>query len=276
MFTNIFKGSLFGIPISLIISLMVFSPAFLSCKSHQIISEEKKKRRDIGLVIYKYKSGNWEERIDAVHEISGYDTLPHSIRSLRLLIEATYDNHSAVRIEAINKLAGFPSLVSRNRLSELALGKNNSNEKWYALRALASYRDPLLAPIFINGLKSSDWLIRNISIKGILMFKKTFVEKSMIRYIILALRDPCSRVKLTTLNNLNIKNQVVYNEIKKIFETNSKRKVFTIASLKAMRGYRLDPETKNRVIRYLTDNNREIRILALRVLQEEESVTEEK
>ncbi len=272
MSKNILKESFFGIPLILALLLILPLPAFLSCKSKRIIIEEKKKRRDIGLVVYKYKSGNWEERIDAVDEISGYDTHPHSVRALRLLVEATYDNHSAVRIEAIKKLAGFPSLVSTNRLSELALEENNSNEKWYALRVLALYRDPLLAPVFINGLKSSDWLIRDISISGILMLDKTFLEKSMLSQIILALRDPALRVRLTTLNSLKVKNKVLYNEIKQILEENMKKKVLIIASLKALKGYRLDPETRNRIIHYLTDNNSEIRILALRVLQEEESM----
>jgi HEAT repeat protein len=267
--------SIFCIPIRLILSLILFSTAFLSCTSNIIITEEKKRRRDIGLVIYKYKSENWEERIDALNEISGYNTLPHSIKALRLLVEATYDNHSAVRLVAIKKLADFPSIISRNRLTEIAIEKNNSNEKWYALHTLASYKDPLLSPIFIEGLKSSDWLIRDISITGILMLDNTFLEKSMISYIIKALRDPASRVRLTTLKNLKIKNQALYNEIKKNLEEKNK-KIFTIASLKALRGYRLDKNTRNRVIQHLTDNNSKIRILALRVLQEEELISEKK
>jgi HEAT repeat protein len=274
MYTCNIKVSLFRIPIRFILFLIIFSTAFLSCNSKIIITKEKKRRRDIGIVIYKYKSENWEERIDAVDEISGYDTLPHSIKALRLLVEATYDDHPAVRLEAIKKLADFPSIISRNRLTEIAVKKNNSNVKWYALRTLASYKDPLLAPVFIKGFKSSDWLIRDISITGILMLDNAFLEKTMVSYIIRALRDPASRVRLTTLNNLKIKNKVLYNEIKKNLEEKNKKKVFIIASLKALRGYRLDEDTRNRVIHYLTGNNSEIRILALRVLQEEELISE--
>lgn len=275
MFLYSSKDPFFTTPVTLIILLLLYLPAFLSCKIKQVPDENKKKRRDIGLVIYKYKSGNWKERIDAIDEISNYITFPNSIKTIKLLVEATYDNHSAVRIEAIKNIAGFPSTLSRNRLSELALEENNSNEKWCALCALASYRDSLLAPVFIEGLKSSDWLIRDVSITGILMLENTFIEKSMINYIIQALRDPSNSIKLTTLNKLKIKNRIIYNEITKILKENKNKKVLIIASLKALRGYRLDQETRNRIISYLTNTNREIRILSLRVLQDEESISKE-
>ncbi len=273
MFDIKLKGFLLDIPSVVIIILLLSSPVFLSCKSEHIISE-KKKMREIGLVVYKYKSGNWEERVEAVQEISAYDTLPHSIKALRLLIEATYDNHTAVQIEAIKKLAAFPSLVSRDRLSQLALENDNFNIKWYALRSLAFYRDPLVAPVFIQGLNNSDWLIREVSINGILMLESSFLEKSMIGPIIQALRDPSSSVRLATLQNLKFKNPELFMEIKKIFKKKDQNKVFVIASLKALRGYRLDRELKERIIKYLTDRNHEIRILALRVLQEEESMND--
>lgn len=271
MFDFKLKEFLLKKPSVLAIILILSFPILLSCKSEHIIGE-KKKMREIGLVVYKYKSGNWEERVEAVQEISTYDTLPHSIKALRLLIEATYDNHTAVQIEAIKKLAAFPSLVSRDRLSQLALESTNFNINWYALRSLALYRDPLVAPVFIQGLNNSDWLIREVSIKAILMLESSFLEKSMIGPIVQALRDSSSSVRLATLQNIKFKNPALIKEIKNILTKKNQNKVFVIASLKALRGYRLDRELKERIIKYLTDRNREIRILALRVLQEEESL----
>ncbi len=273
MFDFKLKGFLLKKPSVIVFLFLLSLPVFLSCKSEHIIGE-KKKMREIRLVVYKYKSGNWEERVEAVQEISAYDTLPHSIEALRLLIEATYDNHTAVQIEAVKKLAAFPSLVSRDRLSQLALENDNFNIQWYALRSLALYRDPLVTPVFIQGLNNSDWLIREVSIKGILMLESSFLEKSMIGPIVQALRDPSSSVRLATLQNLKFKNPALFREIKKILTKKDQNKVFVIASLKVLRGYRLDRELKEKIIKYLTDRNHEIRILALRILQEEESMND--
>lgn len=252
----------------LIFILLIIS--LFACKESLIISEKKENRKVIEKYAKQYESKNWEERIEAIQNISKYSNSTDTDIVKKILIQATYDIHLSVRVEALKGLAGLPSINAMARIVKLATTEDNDNVRWYALHALAYYRDSTSAPIFIIGLKSKDWLIREISIKGILMINDLSEKYKMIPYIVKAIKDPNNSVKITTLKYLDIKDDKIYNEIIKIFNKHidSGNTQFK-ASLMAMRGYKLDEKTREKVINLLTHENREIRILALRILKEE-------
>ena len=197
---------------------LIIQFTFTACTKDLITLEKKKKQREIGLVLYQYQSGTWEERIDAVLEISKYKNNPGYRKALRLLIAATYDIHAAVRITAIRNLKLFPSPQSIKRLHTLADSKSNTNQQWYALQTLAHYRNPISARLFVKGLRSRDWLIREISAKGLLMIKSLPVFFTNKKYVLRALRDTSEPVRLAVLNTITIKDEKIYHEIIKIFK----------------------------------------------------------
>ncbi len=243
-------------------------------------SKELAVRRDKKITIPEnilkdYRSRNWERRLNAVITISKYTNLKDPLKAEILLYKATYDDHTAVRIEAIKGLSEYSSKIVIDRIKKIAKKGKNANEKWYALNALARYGDPDFAEIFLSGLKSKDWLIREISIKGILMIDSIKIKYKLIPVIIKAINDPNESVRIAALNNLDIKDKAIYKElIKKIKKKNYSKNTFLRAVLKALSGYKLDKSTRSKIINLLTHRNPAIRILALRVLKEEKVTIE--
>ena len=80
---------------------------------------------------------------------------------------------------------------------------------------------------------------------------------------------------LCKINHLRVTPQriEIYKEIIKIFnkEIKKRSKLFK-ASLNALKGYTLDKQTREKIISLLSDINKEIRIIALRVLKEEQTI----
>lgn len=252
-------------------SLKLIAILFLvaGCAGSLIKDEEK---TEIDKLIQLYQSENWEVREKTIIKASFFN----SVLTEDLMLKAMNDTHIAVRMEAINGLGNIRSYKAKTIIRQIAESDNSGNERWYALKALAMYRDPTSAPIFAKGLNSSDWIIREESIKGLLKIDDIVIKHISTPYIIKALDDPGTNVVITTLLNLNIKNEKIYAKIIEILTqaySNSSNKINILkASLNALQGYELDKNARQVIIKLLTHSNSEVRLLSLAVLKKDKEL----
>jgi hypothetical protein len=222
----------------------------------------------------KYAAGNWMDRRDAVRDIIKYLGKDKNDLIVGTLVVASQDNSPAVRIEAVQGLARVKSEKTASVVKKLAADEKEHNVRWYALKALRFINDPSSWEIYVKGLVSEDWLIREESIRGILAINDAVVAEKMAPYIIRAINDPRTSVAITALQNLERKDSRLYPAIVKKFESCNEYSYSLLgASLTALDGYRLDPKTKEKVINLLVHDSADIRILALRVLKKDQVLT---
>jgi hypothetical protein len=222
----------------------------------------------------KYAAGNWMERRDVVKEIVSY--LGHDKNDLIVgtLMVASQDQYSEVRIEAVKGLVILKSDKALDVIKKIASDDTDNNVRWHAIKELREFKDPSISEIFIKGLGSDDWLIREESIKGILAMDDAIIKTKMIPYIIKAINDPSSSVVYTTLHSVKIKDAVLYRVIADKFNSCSEYNYSLLeATLIALNGYSLDTKTREKVINLLVHDNTHIRLLALRVLKKEKILT---
>lgn len=220
---------------------------------------------DISAYEAQYQNGNWVERGMAVREVIRHP----SPASFALIEKAAHDSHAGVRKEA---LRGFRILKPRMALSTIMSMIENDPDyhvRLQALETLGHYRDPSSAIIFATSLKNEDWLIRETAIKSLLMIDDYSIRYVSIPYILQALDDPVESVKIASLENLKIRDARIYEKISDMFnETPHYRHSLLVAQIKALKGYRLDEDTRTRMVDYLTHRNLDVRIAALKTLQE--------
>ncbi len=259
-----------------IIIILSISLLSFGCAKKIIFKADKVGQDNIKTITTGLNSTNWQERLQTVKEISkhisqkGYDSDLTDEVILNLLIKATQDTHEAVIIESIKGLSVLKYPEAMEMLSNLAMDDKNSNIRWYAIQALSLFKNSENIPVFLKGLKSDDWLIRESSIKGLLHLDMAFND-DYIPVIISAINDQNESVKTAALLNLKIKDEKLYETIKKIFlnKKNDTKVNLIRAALTALEGYTLDDKVKERIIDFLTDRNSEVRILALRVLKKD-------
>jgi hypothetical protein len=218
----------------------------------------------------KYATGNWMDRRDAVKEI--VTCLGHDKNDLVIgtLMVASRDPSPTVRIEAVKGLGILKTSAALEVLKKLASDDSNGNVRWYALKELRTFKDPSLAEIYIKGLGSNDWLIREESVKGMLAMDDAIIKEKLIPYIIKAMHDTSSSVVYTTLHGVKIKDPRLYQAIvDKLNSCSPYHYSLLEASLIALEGYRLDPKTREKVINLLFHDSIHIRLLALRVLKKD-------
>lgn len=243
--------------------LLLLVVVSVSCARKIIVGEDEKL---LEKYIKQYDSSDWEERVDAVSKVSGF----RSDRAVNFLLSATYDVHQAVAIESLRGFSISHPEVALDRIQYLAEFENNDNVRWYALKVLAEYRNPKSAPVFVIGLNSSDWLIREASIRGLLMIDDYAIKYVSIPYIIEALNDNKINVRITTLEHLDLRDKRLYDTIVALIPSDVNRNSSLLeAILKALRGYKLDGTTRMKLINLMTHQNKRIRLLAFRVLKEE-------
>jgi HEAT repeat protein len=258
--------------------IIILSIALLSsaCAKKINFKADKEGQNEIKTIASGLNSSNWQERLKTVKYISkqistnAYDSDLTDDVILNLLIKATSDSHETVTVEAIKGLSVLKYPEAMEILAVLSLDDKNSNKRWYAIQALSLYKNSANIPVFIKGLKSEDWLIREASIKGLLYLDK-ILNNEYIPVIIAAINDQNESVRIAALQNLKIKDEKLYETIKKIFinKKNDMRINLIKAALIALEGYTLDDKVKERTIELLTDRNSDIRILSLRVLKKD-------
>lgn len=210
-----------------------------------------------------YKTDDWTVRKTAIQKLSKFSDQ----ESIDMLIAATEDSHSAVVIEALRALRRHKPPKALDRISELAEKSPHPNIRWHAIRTLGFYKDPTTAVIFARGVNDEDWLIREESIKGLLKINDYSIRFISIPYILQALEDPSTNVKLAALKFLRIKDPRIYQKLSKILlDSQDHQQALVEETLKALKGYELDDPTKEKVIHYLTHQNQDIRLAAYNTL----------
>ena len=252
-------------------SLSILSVIFaLSCgKSITPFSDAEKIKSEITAAVHQYSSDNWEERERAVVRMFRYADSAFAVNVTLFFIKATEDRHPAVRIKAVQGLRIRKGPAALNRLRIMAREEPRTNVRWHTLLALGDYGLSENEEYFIEGFNSRDWVTREASVIGILAIIDMETQKKNIPLLKNAMNDNILSVRLATLNNLKLKDDLLYVEIAKIINDRKSSRSLMKAALNAIRGYRLDLKTRERLISLLTHYDRDIRISAFRVLRDE-------
>ncbi len=246
---------------TLVLFLFIF--LIISCSRSMSVKEMNK------LVLVEseryHTSRDWNIRKEAIINVSKYKT-PESIE---LLITALKDSHMGVRVEAIKGIAKHPSDDTRDILIKYSKSGNVSNIRYEALIGLGTLKNPQDFEIFAQGAASNDWIIREAAISGMLDITDKESEEKSIPYILKILDDKNDSVKISALKKVRIKDPQIYNKIIRHFDNSSYeyKVTMTAAALTALQGYKLDRNTEMKVKGLIIHNNKEIRILALRVIK---------
>ncbi len=256
---------------ALLTTLCVVCCASSACTKAAFISRDD--REKVKSLISLYASGNWEVRRKAVQRLSEYP----STKAEKAVIAACDDPHSLVRIDAVKGLARYSSYEAKNKIRTIADNDADNNVRWSALTVLASYRDPSAAPVFVKGLSSGDWLIREESIRGLLMIDDFAVRYFSIPYVIQAFNDSSINVRMAAIKNIKIRDHRIYMELVRMLDDSMLRKNTLLkVVLGALDGYTLDVSTRKKIITLLTHSNVEVRLLALRVLKKDDKLKKER
>lgn len=284
MTVNILKFHKCAVCTFTVIGCMVY---ILNCSMPIGIKEQARARILLEDSRKQYASEDWTRRRKAVEQLTVYlSQLDKSIVNMitsdkqgdsepieTFYLSAAKDKHSFIRIEALKGLAVILGKNAYSYIAEMALYDRSDNVRWYAVQALSLYRNSAAADIFVHSLQDDDWLIREAAIRGILMLDEEFQVKNMVPFIIKAINDSNNNVKAAALSCVKIKDTSLYNEIAQLLRGREKLDSrLIIAILKALQGYVLTNDIRKIVIDLLSYNNREVRVLALRVLKKEKIV----
>ncbi len=246
---------------------------FFLCASVSCLNRitTQQKPSDINTYFAMYENGNWLEKKNAIRHIKKYP----SDKTFSFLVKATDDPHSIIRIEALKSISLYAPPVALVKVKQLALNEKKPNVRWQALRTLSQYKDPASALVFAKALKSDDWLLREEAVRGLLNINDYAIRYVSVPYILEALDDNVESIVITTLNNLTIKDQRLYNKISKILrDTPTYRHSLLKAALTSLKGYRYDPATRNTIVKLLVHRNKDLRLAAFRALKSESMLIE--
>ncbi len=234
---------------------------FLQCAGPLIVDRDRDYAEKL---IRQMESKNWQQREQAAEELALYP----GKESTAALVDALDDRHGAVIIQALQSLAPRTSPEALPEIRKLAKNHRSPNVRWYALQALAGYEDALNAPVFLDGLQSDDWLIREASIIGLLKVEDYGTRYVCLPAIVETLNDLSTSVQIAAMNHLSLIDDRIYNIlVSKIKEGSDSSPAVMGAALGALGDYRLDAETHERVVELLGHQNRNIRLMALRLLK---------
>lgn len=274
---KLYKKTFCSIGVAVIFSLICAILLF-SC-----IGDSKRKRQlgeeaTLQKAFQMYHSDDWTERKAGIRELKNLP--PKKKRSpstdnsviIFLIAASCEDPYSLVRIEAVNGLAEY--LYDKRAfecLRKIALAAKNTNIRWMALEVLANNPKIESLDIFIINSSNKDSLIRETAVKGMLKVRDEGVESKILPYVKMALRDPAIGVKTTALENLYFRDESLYVIISAFVKDDKIPLILLASALKAIEGYSLDAETQDRIIPFLVHNNKDIRLLALRALQNQKN-----
>lgn len=251
-----------------ILFLAIIALASCSLKSG-LYPEDTEARSSIRNSINDYSSEDWEVRLSAVKRASKYSDTVYAKNVILLMLLAADDYHPLVQIEAIKSLRNTRTEAAREKLRELALNDTDHNVRRTAITALQDYSDPENAEIFLAGIESSDWLIREASYTGLLRIKPDDIQRNYIGKIIKGMKDRNISVRLAVLYNLKIKDPLLYNEIAGIINNRKTGISMLKGALVAINGYTFDDRTRERLLDLLTHRNKDVRLLSLQALKRE-------
>lgn len=248
--------------------LAVITLASCSLKTG-LYPDDAEARRSIRNSINDYSSEDWVVRLGAVKSASRYGDTVYAKNVILLMLLAADDYHPLVQIEAIKGLKKMRSYAALEKLRELSLTDPDLNVRRIAIETLQDYSLPENADIFITGIESRDWLIREASYIGLLRIKPDDTQKNYIGKIIKGIKDRNISVRIAVLTNLKIKDPLLYNEISGIINNKKTGISLLKGALVAANGYTFDDKTRERLLGLLTHRNKEVRLLSLQALKRE-------
>ncbi len=222
----------------------------------------------------RYNSTDWTVRNGAVEEVGKY-----KLEEARAFLTkaALEDTHAKVRSTALKSLVTtFPDEKTLDFCIDRTQNDSSESVRYDATKGLIPFESPKSFPVFSRKMSHEDWLVREAAITGICRIKDTEIERRSIPYIVQALRDPNMNVRIAALENVRIRDQKIYNQIRRVFFTENYEYKITLlqATLKALQGYDLDIRVRERVEQLIVHPNKDIRVYALRVLKSEPAYTE--
>ena len=252
----------------LILFMLIIVSQFLACSSNQF-TEDARIQREIITAVDNYNSENWEIRLSAIKNISKYSNTVYAKNSLLLLIKALDDPYSEVRIEALKSLKNIKAAGAEEKIGALALTDENPNVRYFAYLALEEYTNIANENIFLQGLNSDDWLVKEAALRGLMRINDHAIQIKHIDIIIDCIKNKNTAIRLTAIQYLTIKSTLIYDELAGIINDKTSGLTVLKAALSEIKGYRFDIKTKMRIIDLLTHRDKSIRVLSLQALRYE-------
>ncbi|HOW81393.1 MAG TPA: HEAT repeat domain-containing protein, partial [Spirochaetota bacterium] len=126
------------------------------------------------------------------------------------LATSSRDIYASVRIESLKAIAILRYEPAFDRVGEMALNDQDDNVRWQAVETLSLYRSEKSIDILTRTLRSDDWVIREASIRGMLMLDESVQRGRLIPYISEAILDPNDNVSRAALAGAAIRDQQLY------------------------------------------------------------------
>jgi HEAT repeat protein len=252
-----------------ILYLLIVLPHFLACGGSLLMEDAMQK--EIITAAKNYNDENWEIRLLAIINISKYSDTIYAKNSLLLLIKALDDPYSVVRIEALKSLKKMKAAAAEEKIGDLAMSDENSNVRYFAYLALEEYVNIANEDIFLYGLNSNDWFIKEAALRGLMRIDNYAIQTKHIDIIIDCIKNKNTAIRLTAIQYLTIKSALIYDELADIINDKTSGLTVLRAALGEIKGYKFDIKTKMRIIELLTHRDKSVRLLSLQALKYEKS-----
>ena len=256
----------------IIIILFLQVLLLLGCGSTNRFSDDTEIQNNITIAVNNYNSDNWETRLNSVKIVSKYSDSVYAKNSMLLVIKALDDSHSAVRIESLKVLKKMKATAAEEKIGILALTDENVNARFFAFSALEEYQNIKNENIFIKGVNDKDWLVKEASLKGLMKINDPEIQIKYIDLILSAMKDKKISIRLACISNITIQDPLIYIELAEIINNKESSLYILKAALAKIKGYKIDDKTKSRIITLLTHRDKEVRILSLQALKQEEII----
>jgi len=252
----------------ILLCIIIISFFNISCffKSQSIFEKNPQLLAEIKADLASHR---WDIRLIGLRKLYDTNEFKQLPESEDLLLTASFDEHTLVRIEAINMLAELKTPAAANRILTIAKEDRNENVKWQAIIALGTLRERQAIPVLIEATKSNDWLIREAAYKSINRIATSADRDNLVHVIVNGILDPVTAVKCATLENIPFYHPEIYNAIRLTLLQRNIPQNLLVACFNAIAGYALDATVKEILVNHLVDRNPEIRIIALRTLRQD-------
>ena len=222
------------------------------------------------------ESDRWDIRLLGLKKLYDTNEYKEFPESKQLILTASFDEQTLVRIEAIHMLTELKTPSATNRIMTLAENDINDNVRWEAIISLGILKERRAIPLLIEAAKSEDWLIREAAYKSINKIAISSDQEELNHIIVNGILDSVNSVKCAALDNIPFHHPNIYNAIKSILLQSNISQTLLIACLNAIPGYALDTTVKELIISYLTNKNPEIRIIDLKALKQDNTYSKKR
>jgi len=255
----------------LITSIYMLTIIILQCAGNNQFTDDTEIQRDITITVNNYNSEDRETRLESIKHISKYSNTVYAKNSLLLLLKATEDPYSEIRIEALKFLKKMKAPSAEEKIGIIALSDENPNVRFFAFSALEEFGNIKDEGTFLKGINDPDWLVKEAALRGLMKINDPEVQNRHLDLILNGIKDKNISIRLTAISCINIKDPQIYSELAKIINDKESGLSLMKAALQKISGYKLDNKTKKRIIELLTHSDKDIRVLSLQVLKQEKS-----